>query len=346
LSAALEYVLENPPEHATSLQLADGIEWLRLPVPGALRHINVWLLDDADGCTLIDTGMDVPEARAAWAGPLDGVLRGRRLRRIVCTHHHPDHAGLAAWLADRHGAPVLMSAPEADLMRRAYAARGDAAAIDERLREYARHGLAATEENRRVLAGEGYLQVMSGLPADIRILRPGDVLESGGHRWDVLQLAGHTDGQLLLHAAGPGLLIAGDQLLPRISPNIGVYPERRDPDPLDSFLAGFERLAALGPRTLVLPSHGDAFRGIGARLTQLRQHHDQRLETLLELLQTAPGTAAELAQRAYRGAVDPLNRMLALGETLAHLRYLEVRGRVEVQAPPERPRRYLARRGG
>ena len=96
----------------------------------------------------------------------------------------------------------------------------------------------------------------------------------------------------------------------------------------------------------MLPSHGDVYRGIGARLTQLRQHHDQRLETLLELLQTAPGTAAELAQRAYRGAVDPLNRMLALGETLAHLRYLEVRGRVEVQAPAERPRRYLARRGG
>jgi len=346
LSAALEYVLERPPELAASLPLAAGIEWLRLPVPGGLRHINVWLLDDGDGCTLVDTGMNVAESRAAWEGPLGATLRGRPLRRIVCTHHHPDHAGLAAWLAERHGAQVLMTAPEYDLVHYLYASQGDAAEIDARLAHYAANGLPASAENRSILAGEGYLGVMSGLPPAVQILRPGEVLNAGGRRWDVLQLAGHTDGQLLLHDADAQLLIAGDQVLPRISSNIGIYPERRDPDPLDSFLDGFERLAALGPGTLVLPSHGEVFRGLGARLTQLRRHHLERLEVLEGLLQGGPATAAEIALRLYRGALDPLNRMLALGETLAHLRYLEVRGRAAIEAPPTGPRRYLASGGG
>lgn len=346
MSAALEYVLDAPPALASGIALAPGIEWLRLPVPGALRHINLWLLDDDDGCTLVDTGMNVPESRAAWEGPLVAVLRGRPIRRIVCTHHHPDHAGLAAWLAERHDAPVLMSAPEVALMRHLFDTRDDAEVLAERLAHYARHGMAATDANRWLLAGDGYLRVMSGLPTDVRIVRPGEVLQAGGYRWDVLQLAGHTDGQLLLHAADPGYLIAGDQLLPRISSNIGIYPERRDTDPLDSFLAGFERLAALGPDTLVMPSHGEVFRGLGARLTQLRLHHDQRLERLEALLDDGPATATDLAQRLYRGAVDPLNQTLALGETLAHLRYLEVRGRVGIDAPSAGPHRYVVRRDG
>jgi glyoxylase-like metal-dependent hydrolase (beta-lactamase superfamily II) len=346
LIATVEYALERPPELAAALPLAAGIEWLRLPVPGGLRHINVWLLDDGDGCTLVDTGMNVPESRAAWEGPLQDVLRGRRLRRIVCTHHHPDHAGLVAWLAERHGAMVLMTAPEYELMRYLYATRDAAAELAVRLDEYASNGLPATDENRWILTGEGYLRVMSGMPPEVQILRPGDVLEAGGRRWDVMQLAGHTDGQLLLHDAGAGLLIAGDQVLPRISSNIGIYPERRDRDPLDSFLAGFERLAALGPGTLVLPSHGEVFRGLGVRLAQLRQHHEERLELLAGLLGEEPATAAEIALRAYRGGLDPLNRMLALGETLAHLRYLEVRGRTRVEAPAAGPRRYVAQRGG
>jgi glyoxylase-like metal-dependent hydrolase (beta-lactamase superfamily II) len=329
------------PAPGAAVPLAPGLEWIRLPVPGSLGHINVWLLDDGDGLTLIDTGMNVPEARAAWEGPLAGVLAGRPLRRILCTHHHPDHAGLAGWLARRHGARVWMSAPEYDLVARAYREAGDAARAAERRQAYARDGLEVEDRWSRVLSGAGYLGVMSGCPEDVGILAAGDRFEAGGRAWQVLEFAGHTDGQLLLHDAEAGLLIVGDQVLPRISANVGIYPERRDGDPLASYLASFDALEALVPEPVVLPSHGEPFEGLRARIGVLRGHHMARLDAV-ERLCRAPVTAADAAQQLYRGALDPLNRMLALGETLAHLRLLETRGLVEVQEPPGGPRRFLA----
>ena len=329
------------PAPGASAALAPGLEWLRLPVPGSLRHINVWLLDDGDGLTLVDTGMNVPEARAAWEGPLDGVLAGRPLRRIVCTHHHPDHAGLAGWLATRHGARVWMSAAEYDLVERAYREVGDAAALAARRAAFARDGLEVDERTVRVLSGAGYLGVMSGCPADVGILAAGDTLEAGGRTWRVLELAGHTDGQLLLHDPAAGLLIIGDQVLPHISANVGIYPERRDDDPLASYLASFDALEALAPEPVVLPSHGEPFQGLRARIRVLRAHHGARLEAV-ERLCREPVTAAEAAMQLYRGALDPLNRVLAFGETLAHLRLLETRGRVQVREHPGGPRRFVA----
>jgi len=329
------------PAPGASVRLAPGLEWLRLPVPGSLRHINVWLLDDGDGLTLVDTGMNVPDARAAWEGPLAGVLVGRPLRRIVCTHHHPDHAGLAGWLAARHGARVWMSAAEFDIVDRAYREAGDAVVEAARRDAFRRDRFEAEERSMRVLSGAGYLGVMSGRPDDVGILAAGQTLEAGGRAWRVLELAGHTDAQLLLHDPAAGLLIAGDQVLPRISSNVGIYPERRDQDPLTSYLASFDALEALDPEPTVLPSHGEPFQGLRARIQVLRGHHRQRLEAL-ERLCREPVTAAEAALQLYPGALDPLNRVLALGEALAHLKRLETCGRVEVRERAGGPRRFVA----
>ncbi len=344
MSAALHYPFPDPPEIGAGVQLADGIQWLRLPVPGGLRHINVWLLEDDDGSTLVDTGMNVPQSRAAWQGPLAHYLQRRPLRRIICTHHHPDHAGLTAWLAACHDVPVYTSEPELALLQRLYAEQRDPTARAARLAGFARDGLEPTDELCRAMTVDGYLGVMSGLPTGVRILRAGDALEAGGRRWVVLMLAGHTDGQLLLYAPASGLLIAGDQVLPRISSNIGIYRERADPDPLDSYLASFATLEALAPEPLVLPSHGEVFYGLARRLAELRAHHQARLTAIGAML-GEPVPAAELAARLYRGT-DPLNRVLALGETLAHLRYLEVRGELLVAEAPGGPRRYGACRSG
>jgi glyoxylase-like metal-dependent hydrolase (beta-lactamase superfamily II) len=180
---------------------------------------------------------------------------------------------------------------------------------------------------------------MSGCPDDVGILAAGDTLEAGGRAWRVLELAGHTDAQLLLHDAEGGLLIAGDQVLPRITSNIGIYPERDDPDPLASFLESFVALAAVEPEPLVLPSHGDVFRGLRQRLGELAAHHEQTLLEVVGLVR-APSTAAEVATRLFRAPLDPLNRMLAVGETLAHLHYLAARGRLAVVEEPGAPRRY------
>ena len=338
-AALLEYPLGPSPAVGSVTPVVAGLSCVRLPVPGALRYINVWLLDDGDGFTLVDTGMNVPAARAVWDDAGARALCGRPIRRIVCTHHHPDHAGLAGWLAERYGATLYMSAAEERLMRTMMPTWPDPATVAARLAAFERDGLTATEETRSVLAGDSYRSVLSGIPTDIRRLADSDRVEIGAIAWDVLELGGHTDGQLLLHATAPGLLIAGDQLLPRITSNVGVYPERSDRDPLDSFLASFDRLERLDPEPLVLPSHGDVFRGARRRIAVLRAHHAAVLETVVGLVRE-PATAAEIAARLFRTPLDPLNRMLAVGETLAHLCYLARRGRLRIVAEPGAMRRF------
>ena len=335
----LEYPIGTRPEPGESVPLGAGVHWLRLPVPGALRHINVWLLEDGPGWTLVDTGMDVAAARAAWDGPLAALLGGRRLSRIICTHHHPDHAGLAAWLAARHGAPVYMSAPEERLLRSLLGSGASRAGLLARVAAFEREGLLATDELRPVMMVEGYRRVMSGIPAEIRRLEDREALAIGGVHWEAHLVRGHTDGQLVLHAPQARMLIAGDQVLPRITSNIGIYPERDDPDPLASFLDSFAGLAALEPEPLVLPSHGEVFRGLRRRLGELAAHHAETLDAVVAMV-GAPATAAELASRLFRAPLDPLNRMLAVGETLAHLHYLAARGRLRVVEEPGAPRRY------
>jgi glyoxylase-like metal-dependent hydrolase (beta-lactamase superfamily II) len=343
LGAGLSYPIAAPPQAGEAVPVAAGVHWARLPVPGPLGHINVWLLEDGDGWTLVDAGMDVPEARAAWEGTLHAYLGGRPLTRIICTHHHPDHAGLAAWLCARHGAPVFMSDPELLLLRALVTTAERPAEQARRLAAFARDGLDATDATRPVLSGRSYRRVISGIPADVRPMGDGDVVATGRIRWTARLVGGHTDGQLVFHSASPPLLIAGDQVLPRISSNIGIYPERTDADPIASFLASFDGLETLDPEPLVLPSHGSVFTGLRSRLAQLRAHHAATLETVIGLV-TAPTTAREVAERLFRSPLDTLNLMLAVGESLANLEHLAARGRLTVEEAPGGPRRYRPRR--
>ena len=268
MNTALEYPFASPPDVGGSTPLGSGVTWLRLPVPGALRHINIWLLEDDAGWTLVDTGMNTAAAREAWDRPLAAVLGGRPITRIICTHHHPDHAGLAAWLAARHSVAVYMSEPEERLLRASLGTAPDRDLVRARVIAFERDGLAVTPEMRPLAAFDGYRRVMSGIPSDVRRIADGDELRIGGRRWQAHLVRGHTDGQLVFHAPDEGLLIAGDQVLPRITSNVGIYPERDDPDPLASFLDSFSRLAALEPEPLVLPSHGNVFRGLRRRLDE------------------------------------------------------------------------------
>ena len=339
MASPLRYPVASPPAAGEAIPLEGGVHWVRLPLPGSLRHINVWLLEDGAGWTLIDTGMDLPEVRAAWRGPLARYLGGRPITRIICTHHHPDHVGLAAWLAATHGAPVYMSRAEARLLG-CFAGRPDeSSGAHRRVEAFARDGLIATDRSRATIAGESFRRVVSGVPSDLRLLEAGTELSIGGERWVALDAKGHTDGQLLFHAPQRRLLISGDQVLPRITSNIGIYPERADRAPLASFLASFAALAALDPEPLVLPSHGDVFVGLRARLLDLAAHHGATLEQVLSLVE-GPVTARELADRLFRSPLDSMNLVLAVGEALAHLEHLAATGALRALEPPGGPRRY------
>ena len=290
------------------------------------------------------TAADWKRLSARWRDALDArinslirlrdQLDGRPLHRIVCTHHHPDHAGLAAFLLERHpGAEVWMSAGEDAVMQRLASTWLDPRVRDARIAAYAAEGLAVTEQLRPYVVLDSYRGAMSGIPRVARHFADGEVLETGAHRWRAIALRGHTDEQLVFANEAARLLIAGDQVLPRITSNVGIYPERADEDPVASYLASFDRLAELPPDTLVLPSHGNPFRGLHARLGQLRRHHELTLARLREQLDV-PRTAVELAQRLFVRELDPLNTVLATGETLAHVRHLVARGEAAMTEDP------------
>lgn len=328
-AARLHYPLPRAPAAGDKHPILPGVHWVRLPLPFALDHINVWLLEDGDGWTLVDTGIAIDEVRALWTEALPRLLGGRPLARIVVTHHHPDHLGLAGWLAGRLDAEVWMTAVEHAAA--CYLYEGRAGADLERTRaHYARNGLREFDPIAPVESGRGYTRVISAPPASIHALRDGERITIGARTWEAMVTGGHADAHLSLHCPDLNALISGDHVLPAISSNISVRPQAPEADPLGCYLDSFARFEALDPGTWVLPSHGRVFTGLGIRTGQLRSHHARTLEQVRRLC-ARPHSAAALMAHLFPRVHDPLNTMLAFGETLAHAHRLEATGALRRQ---------------
>jgi glyoxylase-like metal-dependent hydrolase (beta-lactamase superfamily II) len=314
------YPIAEPPPTGEPMHVAPGVEWLRVPLPFALDHINLWIVEDGDSWTLVDSGLASDTIKTVWRGLFSNQFKSAPPSRLMLTHFHPDHVGLAGWLEAEYGVGLWTSAASFTTTQLAWLDHGaerKAASLD----YFTAHG---TEPE----LARGMLEIFDHFPNDVSRpplsftrIEDGDTVRVGDHDWTAMICLGHAPGHLCFHCPELGVLIAGDQVLPRITTNISVWEMEPEADPLAAYLASLGEIAKLPEDTLVLPAHGLPFRGLRQRITALIGHHDDRLEEI-RLACAEARTAASLVPELFRPGLDAFQTALALGETVAHLNHL------------------------
>ena len=345
------------PALGSTLEVAPGVRWVRMNLPFALDHINLWLLRDEwegrQGWTIVDCGITNDATRNAWEQVFADELGGLPVLRVVVTHMHPDHLGLGHWLTEKWGVRLWISATDYNVARVASGIPGAGGVSSARFMQS--HGLTDPEAVEKIRTRTNYYASMvPQLPAQYRRLMDGDVLRIGGHGWRCHAGYGHAPEHMALHCEGidwapeapaapppqggasvlgaarrpAGVLISGDMVLPRISTNVSVFDIEPEANPLPLYLASIKRMKALPADTLVLPSHGRPFRGLHTRVDQLTQHHDDRFADVLAACAEAPQSAADLLMVLFKRKLDLHQTTFAMGESIAHLHALWLGGKL------------------
>jgi glyoxylase-like metal-dependent hydrolase (beta-lactamase superfamily II) len=293
-----------------------------VPIPFPLKTVNVYALIGEEGWTLIDTAIGTPETRAAfYAGLEQAGLSIKRLQAIVLTHHHPDHIGLSGELQEQSGAPVYMH----PLDKATLALFGTPHAFAQSSHFFAQHGLSSATKLRSAQAGNTVsMQQSIHVPRQetIQTVEDGEELLLSGQHYRVIWTPGHADGQVCLYRPQDRIFLAADHVLPRITPNIGLYSEQARPDPLDDYLKSLEKVADL-PASMVLPGHGAPFTGLAARVAEIKQHHVEREQQILHLLEHTPQNATQLAGQLFGSRLNDAGVWrMGVAEVIAHLEYM------------------------
>lgn len=325
---ALRYPLEAPPEPGGAVEIAEGVFWVRVPLPMRLDHVNAYVFDDGDGWTVVDTGFDTPEARLVWERLLAGLFTGKPVRRVIGTHHHQDHIGLAGWFTERHGAEFLTTRT-AFLYARMLLLDSHDRPHPCQLDYWRAAGMDATIfESRRNERPFNSADVVHPIPPTFRRIAEGDALRIGGRDFEVHIGNGHAPEHATLWSADGSLVIAGDQILSTISPNLGVYATEPEADPVGDWLESCSRLGRHAREgQLALAGHKLPFFGVGPRLSQMISGHVAALDRLEEALAT-PRRATDCFPVLFRRPIGEAEYTLALGEAVAHLNNLAASGRV------------------
>lgn len=318
----LRYPWETPPAEGEAIEVSPGVLWMRLPLPMKLDHVNVYALDDGDGWTVIDTGFASKRGKGIWHKLMAGPLGGKPIARVVVTHHHPDHIGLAGWLQSEFGAE-LVTTRTAWLTARMLTLDEQPVPSPETLAFYRSAGMApeiyAQRETDRPF---NFADVVAPLPLGYTRIQQGDRIVMGGRTWDVHIGNGHAPEHATFWSRDDALVLAGDQILSSISPNIGVYATEPMADPIADWLEACERLALLArPEHLILGGHKLPFTGLPVRMRQLIDNHHGALKRLLGYIDT-PRTAGECFAPLFKRKIGPAEYGLALVEAVAHLSHL------------------------
>jgi glyoxylase-like metal-dependent hydrolase (beta-lactamase superfamily II) len=326
----LEYPYSTTPPFGTTMEVAPGVRWLQMPLPMSLNHINLYALEDKDGWVLVDTGIRGEETRDLWSQIIANELGGKPVKRIICTHMHPDHTGQAGFLFETLRAPLAMSVNEYYQARSMSLMMRDGA--NWRMSQYFMNAGLSTDflESMRTASSKFSPQPDDyPLPGSFERLAEGDVLSIGHHEWQILVGCGHSPEHVCLYSRELGVLISGDQILPIITSNVSVSPSEPNGNPMPGWLESHERFKRILPNDiLVLPAHNAPFYGVQERLQYLIDHHEDRMLIIEEQCQE-PRTAMELLPFLFKRKLESFTLFMALGEAIAHIHCLMSRHRIE-----------------
>jgi len=340
LELQLDYPLGDalPPPGGT-LDVVPGIKWVRMSLPFALNHINLWLLRDemdgpqgrVQGWTVVDCCISREESRTQWQQVFDGELGGLPILRVICTHMHPDHIGLAHWLCERwttaeHVCRLWISATDYGVARLASVSPTGFGGGEYSAAFFASHGMTSADDLAQIRARTNYFKnLVPDVPRSFVRMRGGDVITIGSHSWHCISGYGHAPEHIALYCAnvaGTPVLIGGDMMLPRISTNVSVHDNEPESNPLTLFLNSIDKFKALDASTLTLPAHGKPFTGLHRRIEQLHEHHDERLAEVMQACGAKPCSAADIVPIMFKRALDLHQMTFAMGEAVAHLHAL------------------------
>jgi glyoxylase-like metal-dependent hydrolase (beta-lactamase superfamily II) len=325
--ARYDYPFAEPPAVGTTLEVAPGVRWVRMPLPFSLKWINLWLIEDGDGWTVVDTGIPNSETKGHWRTIFENELGGRPIKRVIVTHMHPDHIGLAGWMTRKWQCELWITRLEYIQCRMLVADTGreaPQAGID----FFRAAGWAQEDLDRYVERFGGFGKAVSQLPDSFRRLSDGQEILIGERTWRIVTGCGHSPDHACLWQPDLNVFISGDQILPRISSNVSVFPTEPEANPLQDWLDSCAKLKGIVPAdVLTLPSHNEPFRGAHKRLDALIEGHETGMKRLLSRLDE-PKKALDLFPALFARPIDKDSLGMATGETIAHLNCLKARGLV------------------
>ena len=320
-SNGLSYPFDNRPNPGQLIEVGPGIYWVRMPLPISLNHINLWMLEEQDGWTLVDTGMATEDTKALWEEIFSTHLNSKPVKQVIVTHMHFDHLGLAGWLVEKWGATLCMSRTEY-LSSRVIINEIKSDPPEATVAFFRAAGVEESILDEFKVRFNNRSDFVSPLPSHYKRLTDNQVLQIGSLQWTVIIVEGHSPEHICLHCKSLNIMIAGDQILPRISPNISVRPDEPRANPLHNFLRSCESLKnRLNKDVLILPSHGDPFYGVHLRLQDMINEHKKGLQDLLEFC-SQPRSVAEVFPILFKSKINIGNMVIAVGEAVANLNYL------------------------